>query len=204
MHVQHHRNIRLRKARQRLDLPRMVGAHFIDGERVPSRRSRQRQRHAQVIVQAARGGEGIVQGGAQEGLGRGFAAAAGDGHHLAAQAPSGGTAQVPQGIQRVRHLDAGAGGVHRGVYQCAGRSRVEGGGHEVVAVAGGAMAHVEAWPKVARQGDEEIARTQCARVDAHASEVRAIGRRGPHRRPQVGPLPKWRHFLAHARMLARR
>ena len=106
MDVQQDGHVGPSQSRKRLDLARVIGADLVDRRGRLARRSRQGERHADVVIQAAGRGE-RVEGGSGERLERRLAAAPGYRHDRTLDAFPGRATQGPEPIQRIRHPQLG-------------------------------------------------------------------------------------------------
>ena len=120
MDVQQDRDVGPGQSRERLDLAGMIGADLVDDRRRLARRSRQGERHTDVVIQAAGRGERAERRGG-EGLERRFAATARHRHDRAIDACPAGPAQGPEPVECVRDPQLGdvgsVGRVHVAVHE---------------------------------------------------------------------------------------
>jgi len=199
---QRHRGLRHRG--QRRDLARVVHAELDDRGAMPYRlvlpQAQQRQRHADLVVEVALGGQHrrVAQPGAQDRRDhlrhRGLAVAAGDGNDGQVLLLAPGLRQQPQRRLRVGHqqpVQARLGQSALG--QGRGGAAGLGLGQEVVGI-----------EALAAQRDEQVARAQRAGVGVHAQQRRRRvadqrGRRQQRRQQLEGAAQRHEGHRRHAR-----
>jgi len=160
------RDMRPNQASERRDFARVIHSHFQHRILGAQWATRQRQRHAPLIVVGRDRRVGFTVFGQRESqrfLGSSFADRAGDADHFAPHAPSSGGGKLPQGDEHVGHnqqwrvarkLRAFVGSHHR-----QSRFGRQGVGHKVMAI-----------PAIAVDGEESVSRRNTAAIDGKAGD----------------------------------
>ena len=174
--------------RQRFDFARMVGADLQHRRRRVARRSRERQRYAPEVVQAARRLRATERR-IEKRTNGGFAAAAGDRKDRTGEARARRAAQRPKAVERIRHAQLRQPGAARTMGQRTDRATSLRIVDEHVTVAVGSTVGVEARTRITQQRHEQIAFAQRPRIDADSGNVRAVDRRHAYRDARVAPTP---------------
>ena len=182
-------------AAQIVDFPEMVHAHFDHRKMVPLAQLQQCQRHADVVVEIALGGQDrgiVVARGAQNGrrhfLHRGLAVGAGECHQPPPETIPPPARELAQGQPRVRHPNHRDAGIFRQhfVQQRAGRSGPGRRRDKVMAV-----------EFFAGQRHEQVIRRHGAAIGGHAADHARRGGRRQFAVDRLGSFLKRHESLVH-------